>query len=227
MPKLIFDRLLATGALWGQGSILTICLFSGSSSDLRQKDLLLTLVTSPRRIKVTVRGSTATEEGTVISAKIRIAIVKKANANPDAKQVCEEINNEVGRVSYRTVLKIIKEAGIDLTEAASARLKRLHADPEFAARLAAGARERMARKHADPEFAARQAAGARKSLKRLHSDPEFAARHAAAASERMQRLHADPEFAAANRERMKRRRRDPDFAARQAAAASERMQPAC
>jgi hypothetical protein len=174
-------------------------------------------------VKVTVRSSTETELGTVISAKIRITVINKATVNPNAKQVCEEINNEVGYVSYRTVLKIIKEAGIDLTEAASERMKRMHADPEFAARLAERARKRMKRMHADPDFAARQAAGARKSLKRLHTDPEFAARHAAAASERMQRMHADPEFAAANRERMKRRRRDPDFAARQAAAASERM----
>ena len=151
---------------------------------------------------MTVLSSTATELGTVISAKIRIAIIKRATVNPNAKQVCEEINNEVGRVSYHTVLKVIKEAGVDLTEAASERMKRLHADPEFAARLAAGAR---------------------KSLKRLHTDPEFAARHAAAASARLKRLHADPEYASANSERMKRRRRDPDFAARQAEAARERM----
>ena len=112
----------------------------------------------------------------MLSAKIRIAIIKKVTVNPNAKQVCEEINNEVGRVSYHTVLKVIKEAGIDLTDAASGRMKRRHADPEFAARLVAGARERMKRLHADPEFAVRQAAGARKSLKRLHTDPEFAAR---------------------------------------------------
>jgi hypothetical protein len=161
--------------------------------------------------------------GTVISAKIRISIIKKATVSQNAKQVCKEINNEGGRVSYNTVLKVIKEAGIDLTEAASERMKRLHADPEFAARLAAGASERMKRLHADPEFAARLAAGARKSLKRLHTDPEFAARHAAAASARLKRLHADPEYASANSERMKRRRRDPGFAARQAEAARERM----
>jgi hypothetical protein len=132
----------------------------------------------------------------VITANMRVAILTKATANPNAKQVCEEINNEVGRVSYATVLKIIKEAGIDLTKAASERIKRMHADPEFAARLAERARERMKRLHADPDFAARQAAGARKSLKRLHTDPEFAARHAAAASARLKRLHADPEFEA-------------------------------
>src|ERR1700731_4680118 len=141
-------------------------------------------------------------ENAVITAKMRIAIISKATTNPNAKQVCQEINNEIAPVSYSTVLKVIKAAGIDLTEAARERMKRLHADPEFAARIAAAARERMKRLHADPEFAARQAAAARKSLKRLH---------------------ANPEFAAANRERMKRMRSDPDLAARQAAAASERM----
>jgi hypothetical protein len=141
-------------------------------------------------------------ENAVITAKMRIAIISKATTNPNAKQVCQEINNEIAPVSYSTVLKVIKAAGIDLTEAA---------------------RERMKRLHADPEFAARQAAAARKSLKRLHTNPEFAARHATAVRERLKLLHADPEFAAANRERMKRMRSDPDLAARQAAAASERM----
>jgi hypothetical protein len=162
-------------------------------------------------------------ENAVITAKMRIAIISKATTNPNAKQVCQEINNEIAPVSYSTVLKVIKAAGIDLTEAARERMKRLHADPEFAARIAAAARERMKRLHADPEFAARQAAAARKSLKRLHTNPEFAARHATAVRERLKLLHADPEFAAANRERMKRMRSDPDLAARQAAAASERM----
>jgi len=146
----------------------------------------------------------------VITANMRIAILTKATANPNAKQVCEEINNDVGCVSYATVLKVIKGAGIDLTEVARERLKSQNA-------------ERTKRLHTDPEFAARQAAGARESLKRLHADPEFAARHAAAASARLKRLHADPEYAAANRERMKRLRSDPELAARQAAAASERM----
>jgi hypothetical protein len=138
----------------------------------------------------------------VITTKICVAIIQKATENPNAKQVCEEINNTIGRVSYATVLEVIKAVGIDLTKAA---------------------KERMKQMHADPKFAARQAAAARESLKRLHANPEFAARHAAAASARLKRLHADPKFATANRERMKRRRRDPEFAARQAAAASECM----
>jgi hypothetical protein len=66
----------------------------------------------------------------VITAKMRIAIITKATTNPNAKQVCEEINNEVERVSYQTVLKVIKEAGINLTEAASERMERQHADPD-------------------------------------------------------------------------------------------------
>jgi hypothetical protein len=51
--------------------------------------------------------------------------------------------------------KVIKEAVIELTgHAASSRerMKRLHADPEYAARLAVAARERITRLHADPEF---------------------------------------------------------------------------
>ena len=136
---------------------------------------------------------------TVITAKMRIAILGKATTNLNAKQVCEEINNEVGRVSYSTVLKVIKAAGIDLTEAARERLKRRNA-------------ERTKRFHTDPEFAARQAAGARESLKRLHTDHEFAARHAAAASERMKRQHADPAFEArriAGIRKAKAKRRNP------------------
>ena len=50
-----------------------------------------------------------------------------------------------------SVLKVIKAAGIDLTAAASERMKRMHADPEFATRLAAAARDRMKRLHTDPE----------------------------------------------------------------------------
>ena len=48
--------------------------------------------------------------------------------------------------------------------------------------------ERMRKLHADPEFAAAHA----ERMRKLHADPEFAAAHA----ERMRKLHADPEFAA-------------------------------
>ena len=60
--------------------------------------------------------------------------------------------------------------------------------------------ERMRRRHADPEFAAANA----ERMRRRHADPEFAAAHAERSAERMRRLNADPEFAAANAERMRR-----------------------
>ena len=90
----------------------------------------------------------------MITAKLRIAIIGKATANQNAKQVCEEINNKVGRVSYATVLRIIKAAGIDLTKAVSERMKRRRRDPDFAARQAAAASNCMKRLHGNPEFEA-------------------------------------------------------------------------
>ena len=96
-------------------------------------------------------------------------------------------------------------------ERSAERMRRLNADPEFAAAHA----ERMRRRHADPEFAAANA----ERMRRLNADPEFAAANA----ERMRRRHADPEFAAAHAERsaerMRRRHADPEFAA----AHAERM----
>ena len=62
---------------------------------------------------------------------------------------------------------------------------------------------RMKRLHADPEFAKANS----ERMKRLNADPEFAKAH----SERMKRLHADPEFAKARDERMKRLNADPEF----------------
>ena len=70
--------------------------------------------------------------------------------------------------------------------ALSARMKALHADPEFAAAHA----ERLRKLNADPEFAAAHAERARERMRKLHADPEFAAANA----ERMRKLHADPEF---------------------------------
>ena len=58
------------------------------------------------------------------------------------------------------------------TSKISARLKALHADPEFAARRDALASARIKALNADPEFAARRDA----RLKALNADPEFAAR---------------------------------------------------
>jgi hypothetical protein len=68
----------------------------------------------------------------------------------------------------------------------------LHTDPGFAARHAAAASARLKHLHADPEFAAAN----RERMKRRRRNPDFAARQAAAASERMQRQHADREFEA-------------------------------
>ena len=79
--------------------------------------------------------------------------------------------------------------------------------------------ERMRRRHADPEFAAAHAERSAERMRRRHADPEFAAAHAERSAERMRRRHADPEFAAANAERMRRRHADPEFAA----AHAERM----
>jgi hypothetical protein len=62
------------------------------------------------------------------------------------------------------------------------RMKRMNADPVFAARRDALSGERMKRLHADPVFAAKQAAGASKAMKRLNADAALAAKKAAARS---------------------------------------------
>lgn len=62
------------------------------------------------------------------------------------------------------------------------RMKRLNADPVFAARRDALSRERMKHLRADPVFAAKQAAAASEAIKRLNADPMLAARKAAARS---------------------------------------------
>ena len=63
--------------------------------------------------------------------------------------------------------------------------------------------ERMRRLHADPEFAKAHA----ERMRRLNADPEFARANA----ERMRKRNADPEFAKANAERMRRLNADPEF----------------
>ncbi len=50
--------------------------------------------------------------------------------------------------------------------------------------------ERMRKLHADPEFAAAHAERAAERMRKRNADPEFAAAHA----ERMRKLHADPEY---------------------------------
>jgi hypothetical protein len=61
-------------------------------------------------------------------------------------------------------------------------MKRLNADPVFAARRDAVSSERMKRLHADPVFAAKQAAAASEAMKRVNAHPVLAARKAAARS---------------------------------------------
>ena len=68
----------------------------------------------------------------------------------------------------------------------SARMKALHADPEFAAAKSAW----MKALNADPEFAAAKSAW----MKALHADSGFAAANAARSSARMKARHADPKF---------------------------------
>ena len=60
------------------------------------------------------------------------------------------------------------------------RMKRMNADPVFAARRDAMSGERMKRLHTEPVFAAKQAAGAREAMKRLNADPVLAVKKAAA-----------------------------------------------
>jgi hypothetical protein len=68
--------------------------------------------------------------------------------------------------------------------ASSARMKRLNANPEFAAKNAAAASERMKRRHADLEWAAVMRDIARENMTRLNADPKFAAKRDAASSAR-------------------------------------------
>jgi hypothetical protein len=62
------------------------------------------------------------------------------------------------------------------------RMKRMNADPTFAARRDAVSGERMKRLHADPVFAAKQAAGASEAMTRLNANPVLAAKRAIARS---------------------------------------------
>jgi hypothetical protein len=62
------------------------------------------------------------------------------------------------------------------------RMKRMNADPVFAARRNALSGERMKRQRADPVFAAKQAAAASEAMRRLHADAALAAKKAAARS---------------------------------------------
>lgn len=75
----------------------------------------------------------------------------------------------------------------------SARMKRLNADPRFAAKRDAAARTNLKRLGTDPAFAAKRDAASRAAMKRLHrKNPGLAA----AAGARLRRLNSDPVFAA-------------------------------
>jgi hypothetical protein len=67
-------------------------------------------------------------------------------------------------------------------------MRKLNADPEFAAANAKRSSERMRKRHTDPEFAAANA----ERMRKLNADPEFAAANAKRMSERMRKLNADP-----------------------------------
>ena len=67
------------------------------------------------------------------------------------------------------------------------RMRRMNADPVFAAKHA----ERMRKMHADPVFAAKHAERGAERMRKMHADPVFAAKHAAKHAERMRKMHAD------------------------------------
>ncbi|MCI0599383.1 MAG: hypothetical protein L0Y60_07645 [Beijerinckiaceae bacterium] len=62
----------------------------------------------------------------------------------------------------------------ELSRQRSDRMRKLNADPEFAARNRERARARMRKLNADPEFAARN----RERMRKLNADPELAAKRA-------------------------------------------------
>jgi len=82
---------------------------------------------------------------------------------------------------------------------ASATIKKLNADPEFAKKNSA----RRTKMNLDPEFA--KASSER--MRKLHADPEFAKAH----KERLAKLNSDPEFKKQNAERIRKLNADPEF----------------
>lgn len=63
-----------------------------------------------------------------------------------------------------------------------------------AERMRERGREMMRKLNADPEFAAANAERGREMMRKLHADPEFAAAHAERGRERMRKLNAVPDF---------------------------------
>ena len=92
-------------------------------------------------------------------------------------------------------------------ERSSKRLKALHKDPQFETKRISA----LMTRHGDPNFAKSRDDRASKTMKRLHSNPKFAE----ATRKRMMALNADPAFSEARRkersERMKRLHSDPVF----------------
>ena len=103
--------------------------------------------------------------------------------------------------SPTSATRAAKKLGLKPPDRRSETMRRLNADPEFAAARAARIRAR----HADPEFAAAH----RERIRALNADPEFAAARDARSSETMRALNADPEFAAARDARMRAIHADP------------------
>jgi group I intron endonuclease len=87
--------------------------------------------------------------------------------------------------------------------AASATMKRLNADPVWAAEHA----ERMRKQHADPVFAAENAARSAELMRKQNSDPDFQKKMVAG----IVKKHADPVYAAEHAERTRKRHLDPEF----------------
>ena len=103
------------------------------------------------------------------------------------------------RSAARKVTPLADAAEIESAEALlkkSKRMKALHADPEFKAKLSKSASARMKALHADPEFKAKAAA----RMKALHADPEFKAARARRKAQRIAKRidELNKELAAAN-----------------------------
>ena len=82
--------------------------------------------------------------------------------------------------------------GLARLKAASAeRMRKLHADPEFAKRHASRGRETMSRLRANPEFVTRQKAASAEALREKWQDPDYRARKSAEQSARLKRIYAE------------------------------------
>lgn len=96
------------------------------------------------------------------------------------------------------------------------RMRRLHADPEYAKSNAERARGLMCKLHADPEFVKANTERSREKMRRLNANPEFAKAHVERMRERLCKQRTDPRFAKASAEgaskRLRERFTDPEYA---------------